>query len=268
MTSMSPHVSLRGSLLTILLGIVLALGTVTHGEEPPSKETEQQDAGNESSAEPQPASYEEQVVVVGRATEIDTASVDLDLLDTGRAPNLGAALESVVGVTGVRRSGNSFEPVVHGLGWERVQTQVNGMPLYGACPARMDPPVSVVTSSSVESLSVVKGLASVALGPAGTGGRIDVSTDYDRGREAGRANAPWVRLNHSGASNGIKGGAGIKGGTAKIDYSAGIEIFDQGDYDSADGTTVPANQEESGGFFSFGHRVTSAERWSVSALVN
>jgi len=142
------------------------------------------------------------------------------------------------------------------------------MPLYGACPSRMDPPAFVVTASSVESVSVVKGLASVSLGPAGTGGRIDVSTDFDRGAEAGKANSPWVRLSHNGANDGIKGGVGIKGGTAKIDYSAGLEIYEQDDYESADGTPVPANQEETGGFFSFGHRVTSAQRWSVSAVVN
>jgi iron complex outermembrane receptor protein len=115
---------------------------------------------------------------------------------------------------------------------------------------------------------VVKGLASVTLGPAGTGGRIDVTTEYDRGAEAAKETAPWARLSYNGAGDGVRGGAGVKGGTAKIDYSAGLEVFTQRDYDSAGGMTVPANQEEAGGFLSFGHRPTEAQRWSLGAIVN
>jgi iron complex outermembrane receptor protein len=199
--------------------------------------------------------------------EVEIEPIDLEILESGREPNLGLAVGSIAGVSGVRRSQNSYEPVVRGLGWERVQTKVNGMPLYGACPSRMDPPAFVVAASSADEVSVVKGLASVALGPAGTGGRVLVSTEYDRGAGAGKATHPWARLSHNGANDGYAGSAGVKGGTDRIDYSVGAELLDQGDYESADGNLVPANQEESGGFFSFGHRPADGQRWFASAMV-
>jgi iron complex outermembrane receptor protein len=243
------------------LGFLLAPGVVTLGEEP-AKNREQKKQGDAGAA----TDYDEQVEVLGEKPELEIEELDLELLDSGRAPNLAVAVGTVAGVSGVRRSQNSFEPVVHGLGWERVQTQVNGMPLYGACPARMDPPAFIVTASSAQEVAVVKGLASVTLGPAGTGGRVDVSTDYDRGVGAEKATDPWVRLSYDSANDGLKGGAGVKGGTSRIDYAAGIEVLDQGDYESADGTTVPASQTDTGAFFSFGHRPTDAQRWSVGAI--
>jgi len=266
MTSELDDVGWRGIATAILVGCLLTSGSVAYGEQ--QQDEARSDRVEDESEHPQTSSLEEQVRVVAEPAEIQTASIDLESLDTGRAPNVAVALDEVVGVAGVRRSANGYEPVIRGLGWEHVQTRVNGMPLYGACPARMDPPAFVVAPSSVERVSVVKGLASVTLGPAGTGGRIDISTDFDRGIEAAKDSSPWVRLSHDGATDGTRGGAGIKGGTKRIDYSAGVEFLDQGDYESAGGTTVPASEEEIGGFLSFGNRVTDTQRWSVSAVVN
>ena len=251
-------------LLLAALGCLLLFGTAAVAED--SSEETKKDSSETSSEDGGGSEYREEIEVLAREPDLEIEKIDLEVLDTGRAPNLALALESVPGVSGIRRSQNSFEPVVHGLGWERVQTQVNGMPLYGACPARMDPPAFIVTASSAESVTVVKGLASVSLGPAGTGGRIDVSTDYDRGTEPGKTTDPWVRLSYNSANDGLKGGAGVKGGTDKIDYSAGVEILDQSDYESADGQTIPAGQKETGAFFSFGHRPAEGQRWSIGAI--
>ena len=251
-------------LLLATLGCVLAFGTASFAEE--ASEDPKEDNQGQSQTDGSVSDYAEEIEVLAKEPDLEIKKIDLEVLDTGRVPNLALALESLAGLSGVRRSQNSFEPVVHGLGWERVQTQVNGMPLYGACPARMDPPAFIVTASSAEDVSVVKGLASVALGPAGTGGRVDVSTDYDRGVGTSKATDPWARLSFNSANDGLQGSAGVKGGTKKIDYSVGAEILDQSDYESADGQVIPAGQKETGGFFSFGHRPTDAQRWSVGAI--
>jgi len=254
----------KRALMLATLGCLLVLGTATIAED--SSEEAKKEEKNQTGKEGNGSDYREEIEVLAREPDLEIEKIDLEVLDTGRAPNLALALESVTGLSGIRRSQNSFEPVVHGLGWERVQMQVNGMPLYGACPARMDPPAFIVTASSAADVTVVKGLASVSLGPAGTGGRVDVNTDYDRGTGADKTTDPWARLSYNSANDGLKGSAGVKGGTEKIDYSVGAEILDQSDYESAGGQVIPAGQKETGAFFSFGHRPTDAQRWSIGAI--
>jgi iron complex outermembrane receptor protein len=196
-----------------------------------------------------------------------TEAIDEDALGMGLYPNVAVAALELPGVAGVRRSLNAPEPVVRGLGWERVQTQVDGVPLHGACPARMDPPAIVVSPVAIEEAVVVKGLGSVSLGPAGTGGRLLLSTDYDRGSGAGDELHPWVRGTYNGAQEGYSAEAGIRGGTERFDYSLGIETLSNGDYESADGTLVPAGGEEQGGSVSLGYRPATEQRVFGSIVV-
>jgi len=209
----------------------------------------------------------EEVVVEGEEARTQTEVLDEGPLEMGRYANLAVALEMVPGVSGVRRSLNAYEPVIRGLGWERVQTQVNGLPIYGACPGRMDPPATVVAKSAVQEAAVVKGLSSLTLGPAGTGGRLLLSTDYDRGEGAGSETHPWGRAAYNGAGDAYNLEAGVEGGTAAFDYSLGLETFGQGDYESGDGTVVPANQDEQGASLSLGGRPNDTQRVFGSLVV-
>jgi iron complex outermembrane receptor protein len=256
--------SRRAFVILLVLLLVPAAVSAADAEEPPA--ASEKNGRQEASPEAGVSSYEEEIEVRALGPDAEVVALDLETLSTGPASNIAVALGTLPGLSGVRRSLGSFEPVVHGLGWERVQTELNGMPLYGACPARMDPPAFLLTAASAEEVLVVKGLASVSLGPAGTGGRVRVSTDHDRGPEPGRETSPWLRLSFAGDGDRLRGGAGVKGGTDRIDYSLGVEAFEQGDYRSADGTVVPASQRETGGFLSFGHRPGKDHRWSLGAI--
>jgi len=209
----------------------------------------------------------EQIRVEARRPLIQTEITDEGPLEMGWYPNAAVAALEVPGVSGVRRSLNAPEPVVRGLGWERVQTQVNGLPLHGACPARMDPPAIVVSAVSIEEAAVVKGLGSVTLGPAGTGGRLLISTDHDRGPDAGRESHPWVRGTYNGAQEGYSAEAGVRGGTERFDYALGVETLRAGDYESADGTVVPSGVDEQGGSLSLGYRPADGQRVFGSVVV-
>ena len=66
--------------------------------------------------------------------------LDMEAVKQSASGELGDALSEVPGVSGVRRGACGAESVIRGQGWERVAVQVDGLPLYGACPARMDPP--------------------------------------------------------------------------------------------------------------------------------
>jgi iron complex outermembrane receptor protein len=51
-----------------------------------------------------------------------------------------------------------------------------------------------------------------------------------------------------------------------VDLSVGVEVLRHGDYSSANGTTVPAGDEQTGAYLSFGQRVGSAGRWRLGIV--
>jgi iron complex outermembrane receptor protein len=258
--------SRQGIRFLVPLAIFFVTAVPAAGGAPEESGGQRQAGQEESPAEDTASTYEEQIEVLADRPTIHRDELELEELQTGRAPNVSVALVKLTGISGVQRSLNSYEPVIHGLGWERVQTQVNGMPLYGACPARMDPPSFLISSSVAQEVAVTKGLSSVTLGPGGTGGRVDVSIDNDRGSAAGREIKPWFEAAYHGANDGLQSSAGAKGGTRRFDYVFGVEHLDQGDYTSASGTVVPAGQKETGGFFTFGHRAGDAHRWTLGTV--
>ena len=111
------------TLLLCVLGCLLCCASVIASDD--SSPEGQSAEANESTAAERSSTHREEIEVVAREPDLEIHKIDLQVLDSGRAPNLAAALESIVGLSGIRRSQNSFEPVVHGLGWERVQTQVD-----------------------------------------------------------------------------------------------------------------------------------------------
>ncbi len=192
--------------------------------------------------------------VVEDRIEAETEEVSLDVLRSGRFSNLGEALTEIPGVTGVKRSHSAVEPVIRGLGWERVQTQVDGLPLYGACPGRMDPPVMILQPEYVREAYVVKGVPSVTLGPAGTGGRVTASADYKRSAGAPPEFGGWLRSTYNGGRDGVLGGVAAFGGTEAFEVYGSFAGAYLDDYRSAGGIEVPARQREFGGSLSLGYR--------------
>lgn len=189
-------------------------------------------------------------------------AVDKEVLESVRFTHVGEALTEIPGVSVVRRGASATEPVIRGLGWEKVSTQVNGLPLYGACPARMDPPLTYVRSYTAENVRVVKGLGSVTYGPAGSGGRILIDTDYERDPDAPDEFDGWIEVGGETNRNGLVGELGAKGGNSRVDVKGVVEGQDYSDYESGDGVTVPADQKSYSGALSLGLRPHEDHRWS------
>ena len=101
----------------------------------------------------------EDITVQATGTVPNKDAISKETLESGRFTNVGEVLTETPGVSAVRRGASATEPVIRGLGWERVTTQVDGLPLYGACPARMDPPMTYVRSYTPEEIRIVNGLA-------------------------------------------------------------------------------------------------------------
>ncbi len=171
------------------------------------------------------------------------------------------------GVGGVRRGGGGPEPVIRGLGWERVQTRVGGVPLYGACPSRMDPPATVLSPAAVADGRVVSGLPSVADGPLSSGGALELSLDPNRGPSAPDADEAAAWAGYDGARGGYSAGTAAAGRDGALDYRASATGTRLGDYSSAGGVQVPAGHQAFLGSLALSARPVDDHRvWLASTL--
>lgn len=197
----------------------------------------------------------EEVLVVVPGTVPGTVRQDRATAEgSALAYDLTESIRSIPGVDGVTRGADAAEPVIRGLGWERVSTQIDGMCLAGSCPSRMDPPLSMVALSAVDSMEVMKALPSVTAGPGGTAGRVLVSSRVDPAsiNEAGPTGE--AELIYQEGRDGFTGRILGESAAEKTAVRAGASVVNLNDYESGGGKTVPAENRSFGGSLSVGVR--------------
>lgn len=176
-------------------------------------------------------------------------------LQQGAGENLAEALENLAGVWALRQAASGAEPVIRGLGAERVQTVLGAVPLYGACPGRMDPPATYLGGVGTQAVSLFRQGGGWGLGPGGTGGAIVASPDYRRPAHQAPGLTPFAEAGYRSARESYHARAGIFGGTEKLDLSFGLEKKEAEDYEAPDGTTVPARAQSRAAAASLGVRL-------------
>lgn len=85
-------------------------------------------------------------------------------------------LEDIPGVSTYGAGGISSLPTVHGFADDRIRTQVDGMDLMSACPNHMNPALSYMDPSNVDSIKVFAGITPVSVGGDSIGGTIQVNS--------------------------------------------------------------------------------------------
>lgn len=150
-----------------------------------------------------------------------------------------ALLRGLPGVDVYGAGGVSSLPVIRGLGDDRLRIKVDGMDLVSACGNHMNPPMSYIDPTNVESIEVYAGIAPVSHGGDSIGGSIIVNSprpqfadsdqDYIHSAEVGsfyRSNGDafganlkatlsndWIGIRYSGAyanANDYKAGKNFK----------------------------------------------------------
>jgi iron complex outermembrane receptor protein len=66
-------------------------------------------------------------------------------------------LKTIPGFSAIRNGGTNGDPVLRGMFGSRLNLLTNDGTMLGACPARMDNPLSYVAPETYDTLSVVKG---------------------------------------------------------------------------------------------------------------
>ncbi|HPW11921.1 MAG TPA: TonB-dependent receptor plug domain-containing protein, partial [Thermomonas sp.] len=89
-------------------------------------------------------------------------------------------LKTIPGFTALRNGGTNGDPVLRGMFGSRLNLLSNDGSMPGACPARMDNPLSYVAPETYDRLTVVKGPQTVLWGPGASAGTVRFQRDTPR----------------------------------------------------------------------------------------
>ena len=87
-----------------------------------------------------------------------------------------ALLRNIPGVSLYGAGGLSSLPAIRGLGDDRLRIKVDGMDLVSACGNHMNPPLSYIDPTHIDSIEVYAGVSPVSLGGDNIGGSIVVNS--------------------------------------------------------------------------------------------
>ncbi|OZA30135.1 MAG: TonB-dependent receptor [Hydrogenophilales bacterium 17-61-9] len=118
--------------------------------------------------------------VVVEATPEVTTPIGIDVANLpslrAAASDTASLLRDVPGMSVYGAGGVSSLPVLHGLGDDRLRIKVDGMDLISACGNHMNPALSYIDPSNVDSIQVFSGIAPVSVSGDSIGGAILVKS--------------------------------------------------------------------------------------------
>lgn len=157
-------------------------------------------------------------------------------------------LKTIPGFSALRNGGTNGDPVLRGMFGSRLALLTNDGSMPGACPARMDNPLSYVSPETYDRLIVIKGPQSVLWGPGASAGTVRFEREVDRFAE------PGIRVN----------GSLLAGSFARNDQVADFETGAAPGYLRVNGNHSEADDYEDGN----GHVVPSSwNKWNVDTAI-
>ena len=173
------------------------------------------------------------------ASEIELSPINIEsttLTDVAQnvktsADVADALSQSVPGVDMSRRSGIANDILIRGQKRDNISVEVDGTKVYGACPNRMDPPISHVLANQIETIEVIEGPYDVTNYGTMSGG-VKITTKEPSKKTKGQINVGF------GAWNYKKFGATVTGGNdiVRLLLTASRESSDQ--YKDGNGHTL------------------------------
>jgi len=153
-------------------------------------------------------------------------------------------LESDVSVSLSRLGGRGLDPVVRGQSRERVDVLLDGMRVEGACPNRMDPPTSRLSSALPQVLEVRTSNQTLRWGPI-AGGQVIATTAVPEFGDSATTGHVTVGGSDNGNGKLVGGSAAVGDENAYLRLSGGYEEAD--DYEGGDGEEVRSAFENTEG---------------------
>ncbi len=138
---------------------------------------------------------------------------------------------SVPSVDMSRRSGIANDILIRGQKRDNITVEVDGTKIYGACPNRMDPPISHILANQIETIEVIEGPYDVETFGTLSGG-IKIKTKQPSKDPKGEINVGFGSFNYK------KFGATGSGGDDFIRVSLTASMESSGQYKDGNGDTI------------------------------
>ncbi len=150
-------------------------------------------------------------VLSGAEVEIDPIAVESTTLEDVSGEEIDSAdaaaalSHKVPSVSLVRRSGIANDIILRGQKKDNINVLIDNAKIYGACPNRMDPPISHVLTDNIESIQIIEGPYDVE--NFGTlSGAVKVKTTAPEEGVHGNINLGAGSFGYQSASGTISGG--------------------------------------------------------------
>ena len=146
-------------------------------------------------------------------------------------------LKTIPGFSAIRNGGTNGDPVLRGMFGSRLKLLTNDSEMLGACPMRMDNPMSYVSPETYDKLIVIKGPQTVIWGPGSSAGTVRFERDAERFEEAGwRSYAGLLGGSWGRNDQVVDVAAGAPEGHVRMTANRSA----QEDYEDGDGRRVPS----------------------------
>ncbi|KRG71951.1 TonB-dependent copper receptor [Pseudoxanthomonas dokdonensis] len=146
-------------------------------------------------------------------------------------------LKTIPGFSAVRNGGTNGDPVLRGMFGSRLNLLSNDGAMPGACPARMDNPLSYVSPETYDQLIVIKGPQTVLWGPGASAGTVRFRRDTPHFDQADVQTQGSLLGGSHGRSDQVLGAtAGNQHGYLRFDGNHSRAD----DYRDGDGNRVPS----------------------------
>ncbi len=215
----------------------------------------------------------DEIVVTAPRSTLQHSSV-VKLGETELAPmrsstsDTASLLRDIPGVSLYGAGGVSSLPVIHGLADDRLRIKLDGMDLIASCPNHMNPVLSYIDPSSVETLKVYAGITPVSSGGDAIGGAIIVESRAPEFAAPGQAAITKGEAGVFYRSNNNARGANVSasyanqqfnisysGATSQADnYTAGDD-FKSYDFTGRVGHTLPRDEVGSTAYETRNHSI-------------
>jgi hypothetical protein len=178
--------------------------------------------------------------------------------------NLASTVETLPGLAMHHMGAAAAEPLLRGLGSDRVVTVLDGLPLPNASPTRTASPLALIGGGLTAGVEVSKALPSVTLGPPANAGYIELS--QANGAYADRTDRTYIgtdwNLDRAGGDVLAREIAGQGPWTVR----AAAAMHSLGNYTAGDGTVVPAGDRNAGATLQFDWQPDPQHRLRLGAL--
>ena len=171
----------------------------------------------------------------------------------GYLASIDEFLQSLSGVSMVRRGGFAWEAMVNNMSTERLSTTIEGMKIFHACTDKMDPVTSYVESGNLQRISLNSGLDAQLQSTGNIGGSINLHLNkvgFD-GKQFGG------RLSSGIESNGWLQTYGADAAISSHHYylNVGMSHRQSSNYKAGGGETISFSQfKKNNAFANFGYR--------------